>query len=279
MRTYGISLAILILASPAWTAEAAKDTGKTYQVPYRLTDTKHVLVRVKINGKGPFNFIIDTGAPALYVSTAVCKKIGVKPGDKGIGIFDRFELEGGVVIEKARGRIDDPFQLEGMNQLGMAGAELHGMIGFNILARYKIEFDFTRDKMAWTRLNFDPALPRYMEGKGSGALEPLGMILKLAAALLGKQADYTVQPRGFLGIGLAEKDGVVTIASVLPHGPAEKDGLQAGDRVEEVQGKRVKSVAEVGRLVGGIVEKEPVRFKVVRGGQSREVKIQAGKGF
>src|SRR5439155_25139606 len=138
------------------------DTGKTYQVPYRLTDTKHVLVRVKINGKGPFNFIIDTGAPALYVSKAVCKKIGVKPNDKGIGTFDRLELEGGVVIEKTRGRIDDPFQLEGMNKLGMAGAELHGMIGFNILARYRLEFDFTRDKMTWTRLNFAPALPRYM---------------------------------------------------------------------------------------------------------------------
>ena len=55
----------------------AKDT-KTYEIPYRLTDTKHVMVRVKVNGKGPFNFIIDTGAPALIMTEAVSKKVGGK---------------------------------------------------------------------------------------------------------------------------------------------------------------------------------------------------------
>ena len=46
---------------------------------------KHILVRAKINGKGPFNFILDTGAPALFVSTKVCDKIGVKSDKKGWG--------------------------------------------------------------------------------------------------------------------------------------------------------------------------------------------------
>jgi len=40
----------------------------SYEIPYKLTDTKHVMVRVKLNGKGPFNFILDTGAPALIIS-------------------------------------------------------------------------------------------------------------------------------------------------------------------------------------------------------------------
>src|SRR5438067_12871518 len=106
--------------------EPAKAKAETYQVPFRLTDTKHVLIRAKINGKGPFNFILDTGAPALFVSTAAAKKLGVTPDARGWGTFDRFEIEGGVVLTKARGRIEDPFQLEGMNGRGLAGAELHG---------------------------------------------------------------------------------------------------------------------------------------------------------
>ena len=53
-------------------------TPPTYEVPYRLTDTKHVMVRVKLNGKGPFNFIIDTGAPALILTEATAKKAGGK---------------------------------------------------------------------------------------------------------------------------------------------------------------------------------------------------------
>src|SRR5262249_26154942 len=68
-----IFLAACLLAPPAHAGEGEKE-AKSYQVPYRLTATKHVLVRAKINGKGPFHFILDTGAPALFVSTAICKK-------------------------------------------------------------------------------------------------------------------------------------------------------------------------------------------------------------
>src|SRR5581483_7323305 len=98
-------LAVLCLAPPVRADESKP--AKTVQVPYRLTKTAHVLIRVKINGKGPLNFILDTGAPALFVATKVCDKLGVKKDDKGWGTFDRFELEGGLVIEKARGRVED----------------------------------------------------------------------------------------------------------------------------------------------------------------------------
>src|SRR5579884_1367290 len=126
MRTLwfsGVGLAALCLAAPAAADEPAK--AGAVEVPYRLTVPKHILIRAKINGKGPFNFILDTGAPALFVSTKVAKKLGVAPDKAGWGAFDTFEIEGGVMIRKARGRIADPPQLEGMNALGLAGCELH----------------------------------------------------------------------------------------------------------------------------------------------------------
>ena len=51
--------------------------AKPVRVPYQLTNTKHVLVRVKLNGKGPFNFVLDTGAPALFLSEAAAEKAGI----------------------------------------------------------------------------------------------------------------------------------------------------------------------------------------------------------
>ena len=83
--------------------EPAKKPPQSFQVPYRLTKPKHLLVRAKINGKGPFNFIVDTGAPALFVAVPVARKLGVKPDDKDWGTFDRFEIEGGVVLTKIKG--------------------------------------------------------------------------------------------------------------------------------------------------------------------------------
>ncbi len=64
------ALAALCLTPTAWADEPARP--ESIEVPYRLTVPKHILVRAKINGKGPYNFILDTGAPALFVSTKVC---------------------------------------------------------------------------------------------------------------------------------------------------------------------------------------------------------------
>src|SRR5262249_22977726 len=102
MRGWILGLLVVALAAPVAADDAPKP--ESYQVPFRLTELKHIVVRARINGKGPYHFILDTGAPALFVSTTLCKKLGVEPGKDRWGTFDRFEIEGGVVIEKAEGQ-------------------------------------------------------------------------------------------------------------------------------------------------------------------------------
>jgi hypothetical protein len=274
----GLGLAPLLHADDTRTPEAArKAEGKTYQVPYRMTTAQHILVRAKINGRGPYNFIVDTGAPALFVSTAVCQKLGVEPDKKGWGTFDRFEIEGGVVIPKASGRIETPFQLDGMNSLGLAGAELHGVIGYNLLARYRITYDFTRDKMTWTELDFDPPAPASLSGKGGPPeLNAMAGILKLIGGLLGKRASPEVTPRGFLGLELAAGEGA-TVRSAT--GPAAAAGVKPGDRVTEFEGKAVKSGDDLRKLAARVTAGTSVKLTVVRDGSSHPITIQAGEGL
>ena len=104
-RLLAAALAALCLAPPAWADQDRKPDPKTVLVPYHLTTFNHVMVRAKINGKGPFNFILDTGAPALFVATKAAKKAGVDPDKAGWGAFDKFVIEGGVPVAKARDRI------------------------------------------------------------------------------------------------------------------------------------------------------------------------------
>src|SRR5262245_41914190 len=93
-------LAVLLLggASLAWAGESTKQgprppaaagtkDAQPVLVPYRLIDTHHVMVRIKINGKGPFNFIVDTGCPVLIVSTPVAKKVGLETDGKGWAVL------------------------------------------------------------------------------------------------------------------------------------------------------------------------------------------------
>ena len=86
----------LVLTALAPTPETDRQVGRSFQVPYRLTETNHFLVRVRINGKGPFNFLVDTGAPALYVATETARKVGLEPAGKGAfwTPVDRIDFEG-----------------------------------------------------------------------------------------------------------------------------------------------------------------------------------------
>ena len=81
--------------------------GQSFQVLYRLTDTNHFLVRVRINGKGPFNFLVDSGAPALYVATETAAKVGLKPvKGKFWTVVDRLDLEGGARLLGIKARVE-----------------------------------------------------------------------------------------------------------------------------------------------------------------------------
>jgi hypothetical protein len=276
------TLAALCLAPAAGAGEAPAKQPASYEVPYRLTVPKHVLVRAKINGKGPFNFILDTGAPALFVSTAAAKKLGVTPDARGWGTFDRFEIEGGLVLTKARGRIEDPFQLEGMNGLGLAGAELHGIIGYNILARYRIEIDFTRDKLVWTPLDWTPKAPFGMGGSthgSAGGLEIVGTLMKALGGLTGAKATPDVTPRGFLGLEVADGDENPVVRSVLEKGPAAAAGVRAGDVVTHVGGRGVVDADDVRRLTRRLTPGGTVKLTVRRGGDTKELTIKSGEGL
>src|SRR5262245_32376011 len=280
MRVILLALGITALAPPAG-ADEGKPRPEQYQVPYRLTIPKHIMVRAKINGKCPFNFILDTGAPALFVADKVAKQIGLEPDKKGWGTIDRFEIEGGVVLVKARGRLETPFQLEGMNGLGLAGAELHGIIGYNILAQFRMEIDFTRDKMTWTKLDWKPEPPKGMEGKGGGqgGLEVIGTIMKALGAFLGKKADRPTVVRGFLGLEVAEDDGVVVVKSVLPGSPAAEAGVKPGDKVRKFRDRSVYGLDELRRFVNKVAPGDSVPVVVERDKDKFDLTVKAGEGF
>jgi hypothetical protein len=288
-RWPALTLALLCLVPLAANAGAppknpgpalAPKAGKTFQIPYRLTDTLHVLVRVKINDKGPFNFILDTGAPLIYITEEAGKKIGLKRDKGAWTTLDRLDIEGGLRLEKVKARLETPFQLEGMNALGFAGVELHGILGYSLLAHFRLQFDLTRDKLTWTRLDFNPPPPVPL-GKGSAepGLGAIAGIMKALSFLLGKAPEPQRTPRGFLGVELEEADCGVVVKAVLAGGPAAKAGLKVGDCINEVRGKEVQTLADIMRRTAAVTAGQPVRLIVHRGEQKREITVTAGEGL
>jgi serine protease DegQ len=258
---FAVVITALLCPALVWADEPAKDAKPT-PVPYRLTETQHVLVRVKINGKGPFNFIVDTGCPVLIVSTPVAKKVGLETV-KGWATLDKFELEGGLAQTNVKARIETPFQLEGMNGMGLAGVELHGLMGYAVIAKYKMEFDFTRDQLRWTPLAFEPTPPQPIGIKGgTGGLEMMSGLMKMLTFLSGMKPAGPPLPRGFLGLELDEKNQAVFVSAVLAGGPAAKAGVKPGERIAEIDGVKVESVADVRRATARLLPGQEVTLRL-----------------
>ncbi len=281
--TLGLSLALTALAP-----DQPKDpaVGTSYRVPYRMTETNHFLVRVRINGKGPFNFLVDTGAPALFISTETAKKIDLKVDEDNFWTpIDRVDFEGGPYLAKVQARVEDPFQLVGMNALGLPGASIDGILGFSALARFKLELDPTQDRMVWTRLDYepkDPYVPRKVKPETPNevqAMNALGPLAKIAAALIGKQPEEVLHSQGFLGIVLEAKEGKVIATKVLPDSPAAQAGVRQDDAFIKILGRPISDTNAAHVAIREIKPGESVAIIVERSGVTMELKAIAGKGF
>ena len=271
--------------------------GRSFRVPYRLTDTNHFLVRVRINGKGPFNFLVDSGAPALFIATETAKKAGLVPArDSFWTPIDRFDIEGGARLAQVKARIEDPFQLVGMNALGLPGASIDGILGFTILARYRLEIALTQDRMTWTRLDSeprDPPVPQHKPGEGHRApagvqaLSALGPLAKGLAFLMGKQPEEQRHSRGFLGLEWSERVDAgrthVQVRHVLNGSPAARAGLEPGDRILRIDGRAIPGLKEARAALAEVQPGDHVAFVVRRGSgadaHEPELTLTAGEGL
>jgi membrane-associated protease RseP (regulator of RpoE activity) len=281
--------------SPA-AATPGTEIGRSFQVPYRLTDTNHWLVRVRLNGKGPFNFLVDSGAPALYVGTEAAKKAGLVAAEDDYWTkLDRLDLEGGAVLLNMKARVEDPFQLVGMNALGLPGASIDGILGYTILARFRLEFDPTRDRMTWTRIAFEPKepfLPKWARTKKGPAapadlqaMQAMGPLMKLMSVFVGKQPEEKALPQGYLGLvfdaskAKDDADGGVPIVGVLDGSPAATAGARVGDVLLRIRGKNVASAGAAHEAVEKLQPGDRVALSVRRDGRSIDLTVTAGEGL
>jgi len=298
-------LALTLTAAPAFDSQEGAEPlrahepqiGRSFQVPYRLTDTNHFLVRVRINHKGPFNFLVDSGAPALFIATETAKKIGLKPDRAEFWtLVDRLDFEGGAQLNGVKARIDDPFQLVGMNALGLPGASIDGILGFTILARFRLEIDLTKDRMIWTRLDHeprDPPVPKHKPGEGAGAppgvqaMNVLGPLAKGFAFLMGKQPEEERHPRGFLGLEWSEQVEAgrkqIKVQGVLKDSPAAHGGLRPGDHILRINNRAIEGLKEARAALAEVRPGDIVPLVVHRGsgtdGRELRLTFTAGEGL
>src|SRR3954469_1255792 len=104
MRQLGVAtLAALLLAASGRTDEPK---AEPVTVPFEMLQkgklySGHFAVQVKVNGKGPYRLIFDTGAPMILLSNKVAKEAGLlNPGNRRPTARGAFAFPGQVVVGK-----------------------------------------------------------------------------------------------------------------------------------------------------------------------------------
>ncbi|MBV8244833.1 MAG: aspartyl protease family protein [Candidatus Eremiobacteraeota bacterium] len=122
-------------------------------VPFDLADN-HVYLDVKLNGKGPYRFIYDSGG-ANIVDASVAQEIGAagKGSEQGSGVGSATESLSFALVDTMQfGAATVKNQLFGVAPtragFGISGGQrVDGLIGFEMLARFVTTFDYANGRV------------------------------------------------------------------------------------------------------------------------------------
>src|SRR5947209_4898377 len=159
LRIYAATL--LLFAAAAWAR--AGEAPKSFTVPFETVKTQHMIVKVKINGKGPYTLIFDTGAPDSLVNNKIAKEADILPKNfkspplamfGARGQFKIKQLEAGDL--KAENLsvmvVDHPTVTAISDVVG----PIDGIVGFTFFARYKMTIDYQKKVMTFTPNDYTP---------------------------------------------------------------------------------------------------------------------------
>jgi hypothetical protein len=277
MRTLFVALLLPFLAGADGAAKkpAAKTTrpGKSITVPFELLKSGHMAVLVKVNGKGPYRLIFDTGAPITLVNNKVARDADLLRGLErpaftlfgSVGEVKIRTLEvGGQKAENVAAVVMDHPTVELIaRKLG----PIYGIVGFPFFARFTMTLDYQARTMTFVPNGYKP--PDVLQG--------------MLTAILAGDRPKVLAPAGQWGLvaakGTGDEEEWVTVKSVLPGSAAAAAGLKAGDRLLTLDGRWTDSVADLYAAAGYVKPGTTVLAKVKRGGKELELKVTPRSGL
>jgi Flp pilus assembly protein TadD/predicted aspartyl protease len=123
---------------------------KNVDIPIQLTDTRLPVVEVMVNGKGPFRFVIDSGAGFVVISEDLAKKLKMRPvaaggTSRGVSGTGRFAIVYGVIDRMSFGEMSIesvPTYIRKVQDSDRT--KVDGYIGLSVLSNFNVAIDYDR---------------------------------------------------------------------------------------------------------------------------------------
>ena len=260
----------------------ADDAGekKPVTIPFALLKTQHMTVKVKINGKGPYRLIFDTGAPVTLINNKVAKEAGVFPKNfrqplfaffGSMGKFTMQSLEVGDLKVKNVNTIvmDHPTVAAISNALG----PIEGILGFNFFAKYRMTIDYQAKTMTFVPTDFQPP----------DMLEKMEDLIKTMVLGQSKESKKVLAAGGLLGFKIHkdkdDEDPGVSVKFVYADSPAARAGIKEGDRLLTLDGRWTDTPVDCHAAAARLAPGTPVHAVILRDGKEMELTVEMRPGL
>ncbi len=255
---------------------------KAIVVPIELLPSRHFVVLVKLNDKGPYRLILDTGAPLTIINSKVAKEAGLtkKAGGGGgllgmlAGGIDQIQVGkmqvGDVVSEKSGAVVMDHPTVQAISDaFEKESGPIAGIIGFPFFSRFAMTVDYQKKEVTFKPNGYKPG--DYMQ-------DLMASMMKIEE----KNKPRVVSPAGLWGFAVEKEKSDdaegVTVKTVFADGAAAKGGLKVGDRVLTIDGRWTDSLGDTIIAASLIKPGKAVAVAVKRDGKDVKLTITPTKG-
>lgn len=281
-RSFFVALLGLSLAIPSWAEEPPsvkpiEKAARPVTVPFELLKSGHMAVQIKVNGKGPYRVIFDTGAPMNLLNNKLAGEVGLLKGTPSSSLpflgtiaevkVKELEVGGEKVTNQIAIVMDHPL----VELMGKKLGPLYGIVGFPFFARYRMTIDYQAETLTLVPNGYKP--PNAMRSMES-------MMTQLI--LSGPQPAKVLSPAGQWGLvarNAGDDEPGVIVKAVLPGSAAAEAGLKAGDRLLTLDGRWTDTLADLYDATSSARPGVAVPVVLRRDGKEMELRVKPRAGL
>jgi membrane-associated protease RseP (regulator of RpoE activity) len=254
-------------------ADTTPTVSQPVQVPFVLLRSGHMAVEVKLNGKGPYWLIFDTGAPISLINTRVAREAGLArdlppallPGLSAAEVKIKTLQVGEQKADNVSAIVMDHPTLQAIGS--KLGKRIDGLVGFPFFARFKMTIDYQTKTLTLVPSGYKPP----------------DVLRAMTTALLGGNSRKSLSAAAQWGILVGkevgdEADGV-EVRFVVPGSAAAKAGLKRGDRLLTLDGRWTDSLIDLHEAAARVPAEVATVVRIQRDGKELELTITPVRGF
>ena len=142
-----LALFALTSINPPMIDAEARCPGSIASVTPRFVQGALIIIPVRINHKGPFDFMLDTGSQVTVADPSLASELDLKPqGAVGLVSVANYAKASIAVLETLEAgslTVDKPFVLvKELEQIRAADPRIRGVLGENFLAHFDLLIDY-----------------------------------------------------------------------------------------------------------------------------------------